>query len=58
MYCGVSATLFDRMVADGRMPAPFRIDGRKVWDLRSIDLSFDNLSRENAGQQSSWEDAA
>jgi predicted DNA-binding transcriptional regulator AlpA len=57
MYCGISATMFDRLVADGRMPAPFRIDGRKVWDVRKIDLSFDDLAREDADQQSSWEDA-
>jgi predicted DNA-binding transcriptional regulator AlpA len=57
MYCGISATLFDRLVADGRMPGPCRIDGRKVWDIRSIDLAFDALPRENSGVQSSWEDA-
>ena len=31
-----------------RMPAPVRIDGRKVWDIRSLDLAFDALPRENA----------
>jgi predicted DNA-binding transcriptional regulator AlpA len=56
MYCGISTTLFDRMVADGRMPGPCRIDGRKVWDLRSIDLAFDVLPRES-GPPSSWDDA-
>ena len=43
MYIGVSAAKFDELVADGRMPAPVRIDGRKVWDLRSLDLAFDAL---------------
>jgi hypothetical protein len=57
MYCGISATMFDRLVADGRMPGPCRIDGRKVWDIRAIDVAFDELPRENAGQKSSWEDA-
>jgi hypothetical protein len=57
MYCGISATLFDRLVGDGRMPAPCRIDGRKVWDIRSIDLAFDALPREGSGPSSSWEDA-
>jgi excisionase family DNA binding protein len=55
MYIGVSATLFDRLVADGRMPGPRRIDGRKVWDIRSLDLCFDRLPGEDAGK-SSWED--
>jgi predicted DNA-binding transcriptional regulator AlpA len=57
MYCGISATLFDRLVADGRMPGPCRIDGRKVWDIRAIDVAFDALPRDDANQPSSWEDA-
>jgi predicted DNA-binding transcriptional regulator AlpA len=47
MYLGVSAAKFDEMVADGRMPTPIRIDARKVWDIRSIDLAFDALPRED-----------
>jgi hypothetical protein len=23
------------------MPAPVKIDGRKVWDIRHLDLAFD-----------------
>jgi predicted DNA-binding transcriptional regulator AlpA len=57
MYCGISSTLFDRLVTDGRMPGPCRIDGRKVWDIRAIDVAFDELPRENAVGRSSWEDA-
>jgi hypothetical protein len=57
MYCGISATLFDRLVADGRMPGPCRIDGRKVWDIRAIDVAFDDLPRDDASQRSSREDA-
>jgi predicted DNA-binding transcriptional regulator AlpA len=57
MYCGVSATLFDRLVADGRMPGPRRI-GRRVWDIRSLDVAFDELPSENGAQAgSSWDDA-
>jgi predicted DNA-binding transcriptional regulator AlpA len=56
MYCGVSATLFDRMVKDGRMPAPRRIDGRKVWDIRSLDVAFDQLPVEDS-KGTGWEDA-
>ena len=57
MYFGISATLFDRLVTDGRMPGPRRIEGRKVWDIRELDMAFDDLPREDAGQKSSWEDA-
>jgi excisionase family DNA binding protein len=54
MYIGISAGKFDELVADGRMPAPVRIDGRKVWDIRSLDLAFDVFPRENA-QPNSWD---
>jgi excisionase family DNA binding protein len=53
MYIGISAGKFDELVADGRMPAAVRIDGRRVWDVRSLDLAFDALPREN--QPSSWD---
>jgi predicted DNA-binding transcriptional regulator AlpA len=54
MYIGVSAGKFDELVADGRMPTPVRIDGRKVWDIRSLDVAFDALPRENA-EPNSWD---
>jgi predicted DNA-binding transcriptional regulator AlpA len=47
MYIGISAGKFDEMVADGRMPEPVKIDSRKLWDIRSLDLAFDDLPREN-----------
>jgi hypothetical protein len=31
-YIGVSPSLFDEMVADGRMPGPKRINSRVTWD--------------------------
>ncbi len=39
-YVGVGVTLFDEMVADGRMPAPKRINGRYVWSRREIEEAF------------------
>lgn len=42
-YLGVSTGLFDRMVSDGRMPTPKRIDGRSVWDRHALDRAFDAL---------------
>ena len=51
IYIGVSAAKFDEMVADGRMPAPIKIDARKVWDIRSLDLAFDDLSNKT----NSWD---
>jgi predicted DNA-binding transcriptional regulator AlpA len=43
LYVGVSATLFDEMVKDGRMPTPKRINGRVVWDIRALDEAFEAL---------------
>ena len=57
MYVGVSAAKFDQMVRDGRMPGPKRIDGRKIWDVRDLDVAFDALPGENPQSQgSSWDD--
>jgi excisionase family DNA binding protein len=57
MYVGISATKFDEMVADGRMPAARRIDGRKVWDVRELDLSFEDLPHDNGSVPgNSWDD--
>jgi len=56
LYIGISAGKFDEMVADGRMPEPVKIDSRKLWDIRSLDLAFDSLPRENETRGSSWDD--
>ena len=42
-YIGVGTSKFDGMVADGRMPQPKVIDGRRVWDIRELDTAFDEL---------------
>jgi hypothetical protein len=56
MYIGISAGKFDDMLNDGRMPAPRRIDGRKVWDVHELDLAFDALPRDDVPVGNSWED--
>lgn len=42
-YVGVSPTLFDQMVKDGRMPTPKEINSRVVWDRHGLDAAFDDL---------------
>ena len=54
MYIGISPNKFDELVGDGRMPTPVKIDARKVWDIRHLDLAFDALPRENP-KPTSWE---
>lgn len=58
MYVGVGTSKFDEMRKDGRMPAPRLIDGRRVWDIRELDLAFDALPAENAAGKrgGSWDD--
>ncbi len=45
-YIGVSATLFDEMVNDGRMPRPKAINSRKVWSRAELDAYFASLPAE------------
>jgi hypothetical protein len=54
MYIGISPSKFDELVADGRMPGPVKIDSRKLWDIRHLDLAFDALPAENP-MPNSWE---
>ena len=42
-YIGISASLFDGLVKDGRMPPAKRINGRTVWDRRRLDVAFEAL---------------
>jgi excisionase family DNA binding protein len=58
MYVGISASKFDELVRDGRMPRPKRIDGRKVWDVHALDLAFNSLPDDNDQvQKNTFDDA-
>ena len=50
-YIGVGSTLFDEMVADGRMPKPKRINSRAVWDRVALDIAFTSLPDKDSGLQ-------
>jgi predicted DNA-binding transcriptional regulator AlpA len=47
-YVGVSPTLFDRAVAEGKMPKPFRLYGRVLWDIRKLDVAITTLDTDDA----------
>lgn len=51
-YVGLGATKFDQLVADGRMPPPKRIDGRRVWDRRDLDAAFSALPHAGGDEES------
>ena len=52
-YIGVGPSTFDKMVANGEMPAPKRIRGRVIWDLKRLDCAFDAL--DDGGEKNPWD---
>ncbi|UVK41532.1 hypothetical protein LHFGNBLO_002712 [Mesorhizobium sp. AR10] len=50
-YVGVGPTLFDEMVADGRMPRPKLINSRTIWDRVTLDIAFTSLPDKDNGLQ-------
>ena len=47
MYLGISGGTFDNMRASGLIEAPRLSGGRKLWDIRDLDIAFDALPRED-----------
>jgi predicted DNA-binding transcriptional regulator AlpA len=50
-YIGVGSTLFDEMVADGRMPRPKSINSRAIWDRVALDIAFTSLPNKDSELQ-------
>lgn len=57
-YIGVSPSLFDRMVADGRMPKPKAINSRRVWDRLKVDEYFCALEGCSTDEANPWDAVA
>jgi len=58
-YIGVSPSKFDQWVDDGRMPQPKCPDGphgRKLWDIRELDVAFEALGEESQVADNTWGD--
>jgi predicted DNA-binding transcriptional regulator AlpA len=53
-YIGVSPSLFDAMVKDGRMPQPTAINSRRVWDRLKLDRAFEAL--DDTLETNPWDD--
>jgi hypothetical protein len=47
LYIGISPSKFDELRKDGRVGPARLIDGRKVWDVRDLDLAFEALPMES-----------
>ena len=55
-YVGVSPSLFDILIKDGRMPGPKRINSRVIWDRLKLDAAFDALADTDAGSaEDEWQ---
>lgn len=54
-YIGVSPSLFDRMVLEGRMPKPKRYGARTIWDRRQLTLAFAALPSEDTTENNPWD---
>lgn len=55
-YVGISPTLFDTMVGDGRMPKPKKINARSVWDRVQLDEFFVALPDDNTSDLNPWDE--
>lgn len=58
-YVGVSATHFDTMVREGRMPQPKVAGSRVLWDRTKLDAYFAALPDRNGDPEASedtWAD--
>jgi hypothetical protein len=47
-HVGIGTTLFDEMVADGRMPPPKCINSRRVWSRVALEQAFSELPDDGA----------
>jgi len=53
-FIDVSPSKFDQMVADGRMPKPKRVDGRRIWDRTKIERAFAALPGDEDFEEDEW----
>jgi predicted DNA-binding transcriptional regulator AlpA len=54
-YVGISPSLFDMLINDGRMPGPKRINSRVVWDRLKLDAAFEALAdTDDASTDEEW----
>ena len=54
IYLGCSPSKFDDLRKDGRVGPARLIDGRKVWDVRELDLVFEAFPLESTAAADDW----
>jgi hypothetical protein len=54
IYIGISPSKFDELRKDGRVGPARVIDGRKIWDVRDLDLAFEALPMEPNEAAEDW----
>lgn len=55
-YIGLGTSKFDMLVADGRMPRPKKVDGRRIWDRMALDFAFEQLDCAGVEGDNPWDD--
>jgi predicted DNA-binding transcriptional regulator AlpA len=56
-WIGISPSLFDLMVKDGRMPGPKLINSRVVWDRYRLDAAIEALPDRDEAANDDWKAA-
>jgi excisionase family DNA binding protein len=46
VYLSLSPSFFRKLIAEGQMPRPRLVGGRRIWDVEELDLAFKALPRE------------
>ena len=54
LYIGVGQTTFLAWAKAGIMPQPIRKGGVVLWDIRALDLAFDDLPEDAAPAVNTW----
>jgi predicted DNA-binding transcriptional regulator AlpA len=54
-YLGMSRSSFLKLVDDGIMPKPTRINGMALWDRLALDVAFEALAAEDQDANNSFD---
>lgn len=55
IYVGLSPSMFDHMVKEGRLPKPAHFGSAVVWDMHQLDTAFDGPGVAINGNSNPWD---